>query len=93
MPLRSLCVLALALIVALPALAGYDYAGYNPQVIQQAYGLTDTALYVGREGLFSSVRDGLTDEDVVAPDFDFDLLYGTGVRYARLSIGWWGGIR
>ena len=60
MRLRSLSVLVFALSAALPALAGYDFNGYNPEVIREAYGLTDTALYVGREGLFSSVRRCIT---------------------------------
>ena len=82
---------------AAPAMAGYQFIGYNPQVIRQEAGLTDTAVYIGRGGLFASSdelywdNEGIEPADVIAPDFSFGLPSGTGVRYARLSIGWWGG--
>ncbi len=85
------CLLALTLALAASAIAGYQFEGYDLQVIQEGYGLTNTDVHVARGGLFTSSWAGLTDDDVVAPDFSFPLPSGTGVSYARLSIGWWGG--
>ena len=86
---RSLCLLALTLAAA--AHGGYQYGGYDLEVLRARYGLTNAALHVGRGGMFTTKTEGINDELVIAPDFSFDLPAGDAVRYARLSIGWWGG--
>lgn len=94
---HGLIVVVVLVAAAVPATAGYGFLGYNPEVIREEAGLTDTAVDVIGRGLFASSGEPYWDKeelqlvDVIAPDFDFSLPSGTGVRYARLSIGWWGG--
>lgn len=72
------------------AWSGYLYGGFGPQVIREEQGLANTAIQVDAGGLYSSTYSG-SAENVYAPDFSFDLPSGTGARYARLSVSWWGG--
>ena len=81
----------IALGITTSAQAIYTFDGFTPQVIQSGHELPNTAIHVDAGGLFSSAFQGVTDEDIVAPEFALSLPAGSGVRYARLNISWWGG--